>query len=58
MNNQNDRVEEERTQCDAHRPEVRVAVRKAFVEPEISAPVDALKATTFFFQTSDIDLIE
>ena len=57
MNNQNDRVEEERMQFDAHRPEVSVAVRKAFVEPEISDPVDALRATTFFFQTSDVDSI-
>jgi hypothetical protein len=57
MNNQDDRVEEQRTQFDANRPEVSVAVRKAFVEPEISDPVDALKATTFFFQTSEIDSI-
>jgi|GEM_PF-2304269 len=56
MNNQDDRVEEQRTQFDANRPEVSAVGKKAFVEPEISDPVDALKATTFFQSESEGEL--
>ena len=35
-----------------HGPKPVEAGRKAFVEPEISAPVDVLEATTFFQTTT------
>ena len=54
INNQDGRLEEQQTQPADDRLGVNVAEKKAFVEPEISDPVDALKATTFFFQLSDI----
>ena len=33
---------------DAARPDEAAAARKAFVEPEVSFPIDVLEATTFF----------
>lgn len=35
-------------QCEALMSQEVAAVRKPFVEPEISAPVDVLETTTFF----------
>jgi len=51
VNNQDGRVEKHpaRIETEDHNPPgVSTTDKKIFIEPEISDPVDALKATTFF----------
>ena len=48
MSNQNETNFTEQEVGDKEQAEIVAASRKAFVEPEISAPVDVLEATTFF----------
>ena len=48
MSNQNEMNFTKQKVGDKEQTEIVESSRKAFVEPEISAPVDVLEATTFF----------
>ena len=48
MSNQNETNFTKQEAVGKEQAEIVEASRKAFVEPEISAPVDVLEATTFF----------